>query len=472
MRRIAILVAALVAVLAPVVALVLPPIFGGIARSSLGNLEAGIGIGQVAGYDVELDVAFYDWDAGWFTSTASASLNAGLAGVRFFSAEAPVVVTLRHGPMLSGIPSGLGWASVELVLDESTVPALRELYEKPGVGPVAHFGLLLGLGGSATVGVEVPDFRVSRGDEFLEFGGFEAVAGVASDRIDFDAELDGLHVGSLADRYEVGQSALVARLYKDAHMPVLWLGDLLVDSAGLTMLQDHEGMEAGRFRVRVGTGVARDMFDARMQGEMSDVRVSRGDDGQYHLNDLTLDVGLQFGAGALVRLMRGVGFGMDLESALGALATADDLIRERLSLSVRRLAFSHEGRPASATLSVEYRGDDLPGYPDVGGLEGLIQNPARLPINANFDLAFHQDLPGGFLHSMGAPRREAAEFERVVLEMARSGVLEERGSNYGARVELADGLVRLNGEPLDRAIRGLGGSEAGEFLRLLVDELL
>ena len=76
------------------------------------------------------------------------------------------------------------------------------------------------------------------------------------------------------------------------------------------------------------------------------------------------------------------------------------------------------------------------------------------------------------LRSMGAPRREAAEFEGAILEMARYGVLEERGRNYGARVELADGSVRLNGEPLDRTIRRLGGSQAGELLRFLADDLL
>ena len=474
MRRVAILVSALVAILATVVALVLPPIFGSVARSALDDLDTRFHLGQIAGADVVLDAAFYDWDAGWFTSTASVAVNAGFGGVRVFSAESPVLVTLRHGPMLSGIPSGLGWASLELVLDEWSVPALREFYEETGVDVAARLGLLLGLGGGATIGFEVPDFRVNAGgDFFVDFGGLEAVADVASDRVDYDVTFGGLRFEDQpAGRGEVGQFAMSARLYKDPRMPVLWLGDLSVDGAGFTMSENQQDVEVGQFRVRVGAGIARDVFDARVEGEMSDLHVS-GYEGQYRLSDLVVDVGLQYGADTLARALRGVGSALDLENVLQTFSTVNALIRERLVLSVRRLSFSHEGLPASARLSVEYRGDELPSYLDIDDLARLMENPARLPINASFDVAFHQDLARGILRSLGAPRREAAELEGAIFEMARAGVLEERGGEYRARVEFADGMARLNGESLDRAIRGLGGrrSEAGAMLIALSEVL-
>ena len=130
--------------------------------------------------------------------------------IPFFSAEAPVVVTLRHGPMLSGTPSGLGWASLELVLDESTVPALREFYERTGVDPGAHLGLLLGLGGSATIGVDVTGFS----SQTWATSSWSSVDLRRSpmwpaSRIDFDGELGGLRFeGRRAERLEVGQAAL------------------------------------------------------------------------------------------------------------------------------------------------------------------------------------------------------------------------------------------------------------------------
>ena len=473
--------AVVVAVLAAVVVVVLPPVFGGIARSFLDDFDGRIPIGQAFGTDAELEVAFHDWDPGWFSSTAGLSLSGGFGGVGLFAAETPVVVTLRHGPLLSGVPSGLGWGRLEWVLDESTVPALRALYEETGAAPVAHLGLLLGFGSGARIGVDVSDFRLDAGDESYHFGGLEVVADVAGDRIDFDGKLGGLrfegedrapYTGELRPvELELGRTALMASLYKDPRMPVLWLGDLRLDGAGFTQRQDQVDSEYGRFRLRVGTGIARDMFDVRIESELSDVRVSREDTGHYQLDDLLGEVGLQFGAETLARLLPSVDSGMDLERALAALATADALIRERLVLA-SRLSFSHEGRSASTALAVEYRGDELPAYIDIGNFARVVQNPARLPIDANFDLAFHQELPRGLLDSMGTPGGDATELEEAILEMAQSGVLEERGSDYRVRFEFADGVARLNGETLDRVMRRLGGSEAGEFLRLLADELL
>ena len=292
--------AVVVAVLAAVVVVVLPPVFGGIARSFLDDFDGRIPIGQAFGTDAELEVAFHDWEPGWFSSTAGLSLSGGFGGVGLFAAETPVVVTLRHGPLLSGVPSGLGWGSLVWVLDESTVPVARDFYEETGLDAVARLGLLLGFGGGTVIGVDVSDFRFNppgshgRGD-FVHFGGLEAVADLASDGIDLGGDFGGLrwvdNSGYDGSEGEVGRIALMARLRKDSRRPVPWLGDLGIDGDGLTASVDGQDVEIGRFDWRFGTGVVDDRLDARMEGRVSDVRLPV-DDGQLRLDNLVADIGV------------------------------------------------------------------------------------------------------------------------------------------------------------------------------------
>ncbi len=480
MRLLGILVSALVAILSLVVAVVLPPIFGTVARSALDDLDRGIRVGQAFGTDAELAVLFDDWDAGWFSSTASIWVNAEFGGTGLFSAEVPVPVILRHGPMISGTPSGLGVGSIELVLDESSIPALRQFDELAGVEAFARLGLLLGFGGGARVGVDVPDFRFSsRGDTF-RFGGLEAVADLARDAINLEGEFGGLQVSENDNRADVGRVSLMANVYKDSRMPVLWLGDVQVDSAGFTVLGNGRLAEAGQIRVRLGTGISGDVFDARMEGDLSHVRIA-GEDGydegaMFSLEDLAADVGVEYGAHSLALLMdaiRSAGVPRGLGDALAMSDIAEVLLRERMLVRVDKLAFAHENRPALASLMFEFRGDELPDL-NIEQLSRLATNPARLPLSVDFNLAFEQDLPRGLVHSLGGGgSREARQLDGAIRDMVAEDVLQEDGDDYTLHAEFDEGELYLNGEPLDRVMRRLGGqrSDAGNMLRELVLEL-
>ena len=481
MRLIGILASALVAILSLIVAVVLPPIFGNVARSALDDLDRGVRVGQAFGTYAELNVLFDDWDAGWYSSTASMWLNAEFGGAGLFSAEVPVPVILRHGPMISGTPSGLGVGSIELVLDESSIPALRQFDELAGVEAFARLGLLLGFGGGARVGLDVPDFRFgSRGDTF-RFGGLEAVADLASDAIDLEGEFDGLQVREDDNRADVGRVSLMANVYKDSRMPALWLGDVQFDSAGFTALGNGQHAEAGQFHLRLGTGISGDVFDARVESELSHVRIAGengyGEGAVVSLEDLAADVGVEYGADAVAALMDAVSsFGVpeDMGDAMAMLGVAEALLRERVLVRVSRLSFAHENRPASASLMFEFRGDELPrSFTDISRLlrnpDRLPFSPADLPITANFDLAFHQDLPHALLLLAGAPLQGNGDervLEEGIRELARGGLFEDHGDEYAVRVEWDDGMLRLNGERIERVARQLasrGSEEAQEI---------
>ena len=478
MRLIGILVSALVAILSLVVAVVLPPVFGTVARSTLDDLDRGVRVAQAFGTDAELAVLFDDWDAGWFSSTASMWLRAEFGGVTLFSSEFPVPVTVRHGPMISGTPSGLGWASIELILDGSVHPDLQEFYEETGLDEVVRFGLLLGLGGSTRAGIDVPAFRVEEpdGDEWMDFRGIRANADLAADVLDFDGEFGGLRYGSQYARVEVGGIALAADMSRDSRMPMLWLGGVQADSDGFEILADDgRSAEMGDIRVHLDTEIIRGVLHASLQGDVSHLDFPVPDtngNAQLRLDGLGGGMALRYDADSLADFMELVQTG-SATSPEAVLRLAGSLVRERLFFSIERLSFSHEGRSAGASLEVEFRGDELPGL-DIERLSRLATNPARLPISVDFNLAFEQDLPRGLVRSLGGGgSREARQLDSAIQDLVAEDVLQEDGDDYTLRAEFDEGELYLNGEPLDRVMRQLGGqrSDAGRMLRELVLEL-
>ena len=462
-RRIGIILAALVAVLAVVVSMLLPPIIGAVARSLLDDIDRDVPIGQGFGPAADVYVAFDDWDAGWFSSTAYVSLDSsgreGEAGA--LSTPVPVPVTLRHGPVLAGTPSGLGWASIELVLDGSVHPLFGRMLQEWGVDDAAaHLGVLVGLGGSIKIGAELPpvqntpQYRTPRDrDRQFDFRGLEATAtlDLGGDSFDLVGEFGGLRIVEDRNRLDIGRINFAAGASKVSAFPGLWLSDAWIGGTGFTIREGDGGIEAEDFGLRVNTGIRGDAFDAALQGDVSQLLFDR-----VRLSDLAVEFSLQCAADALANLMRlavrmqdshtsDLGFAID--SGVAMATTVDSFLRERLTVGIDRLSFMHEDRSASATLAVEFRGDELPGYFDIKGLEEILANPAELPASADLDVAFHRDLPRGLASTVGPDAREVVD--SVLLNLVRMGVFEAHDDDYTMQVRYGNGTLDINGEQLD-----------------------
>ena len=142
--------------------LVLPPVFGARARALL---EPGLNaMGASLAPDAAFVVSFDDWDAGWFSSTATVSFEAifrtppAVAAVsndleETYRTTLPGVVTLYHGPVPLG---GFGWGSAEFVVDASAIPELHDFHAETGVAEVARLTALVGFLGNTTIGLSVP----------------------------------------------------------------------------------------------------------------------------------------------------------------------------------------------------------------------------------------------------------------------------------------------------------------------------
>ena len=443
MKRIAIVVVVLVVVLA----VLLPPLFGVRARSLMEDQLAAVGESP-APY-VKVEVSFDDWDVGWFSSRATVSLEV-TPDTRFpaldarleesFGTTLPKSVTLYHGPILIQPAPGLGWGSVEFVVDGSVVPELRDFEEATGVDYLGRFGVFLGFGGSLSMGMDMPEFGYATAepprDFEIDFGGLGAVAefGGGGKTLDFDGRFGGINATlSPSSQLAWGRTTWTGSARKDARIPNFWLGGARTEIA----------------RIMFSTGspaITYEVTDLRMEGDgviegdslvgtnLYEVREARIMD--VVLQDLVLDLEVRFGVDGLARLMDAayldsLGFEQQMERVT-------DLVGERIAFDIKRLGLTHEGRGALASLAIEFRGDELPDGFEIGPDTDFT---AMLPlVTANLDLSFHRELFGGL---------GFGQMDGMVRMLAREGIVLESGDDYTLHVGFESGGLTVNGDPFE-----------------------
>lgn len=443
MKRIAI--GAVVLVVAAAVAL--PPLFGARARSLMEDRLATVG--ESLPPSVTVEVSFDDWDVGWYSSTATVSfevafdtesLELEMEVVDSFGTTLPGVLTLRHGPIVTHPSPGLGWGSTEVVVDHSVVPELRELQEATGVDYLARLGVSVGFGGGLSMGADMPEFEYAEGEPPLsaeiDFGGLEAIAefGGGGETLDLEGRFGGVHATVMSSMQMAwGPTTWAGSARKFARVPDLWLG------GGKTEIA----------RVMLSTGGPEntyDVTDIRMEGESAvegdflvgtnvyEVREVRTMN--LVLQDLVVDLTVRYGVDGLARLMD-VAY-IDALDSEQQMAIVNDLVRERLAFDIDRLGLNHEGRGALASLSVEFRGDELPDGFEFGPNADFT---AMLPlVTADLDLSFHRELLGGL--GLG-------EMDPLVRMLAREGIVRESGDDYTLDVGFANGGLTVNGDPFE-----------------------
>lgn len=445
MKRIALVVVVLVLV----VAVALPPLFGARARSLIDTRLDSIGEGLAPYASVEMTVD--DWDVGWSSSTATVSIDVvftdraewPFAGVDLprLDTAVPELVTLHHGPIVIGPETGLGWGGIEFAIDAVMVPRLRGFLDATGVEHVARVGILVGFFGGTALDLEVPAFAYEARDNQIDFQGLEANASVGGDGeiMELSGELNGLGVKGASSQVAVDRVSGATRVDKagrDPRIPDLLLGGGWIEIAGVGVSGEAADVAVRDLRWQGDTRIEEDVFVMTNRYQAGQVNAM-----SLELDELVLELVMRFGVDGLARLME-TGYDVNTLDA-GALDPLKQLemvkvvLEDRFTIDIENLGFKHEGRTAAASLSFEFRGDDLP--------DGFEFDPADyaalLPLIAvNFDLAFHRDLWIGL---------RVDRMDALVRVLAREGILRETGDDYTLNVGFDNGAITVNGEPFE-----------------------
>ena len=444
MKRIAI--ALVVLVLAMAVAL--PPLFGARARSIMEDQLASVGE-SLAPY-AKAEVSFDDWNVGWYSSTATVSLDLTFDNESLeleedsFSTTFPESVTLYHGPILTRPSPGLGWGSVEFVVDASVVPELREFEEATGVGYLARGGVLVGFGGGLSFGMDMPEFEYATGDVSadgykIDFGGLEATAKFGGDgeTMDFDGRFGGVDasIANVLSSWQLhwGRTTWTTSARKDDRIPNLWLGG---GNTGVARVMFSTGggettYEVTDLLIEGDNVIEGDFLVGTNLYEMREVRIMN-----VTVQNLVVDLAVRYGVDGMARLMD-VAY-MESFDPERQMEMVTDLVRERIDFAIDKLGFTHEDRGALASLEIEFRGDELPDGFEIGPNADFT---AMLPlVTANLDLAFHRELLGGL---------GIGQMDGMVQMLARAGILRESGDDYALNVGFANGGLTVNGDPFE-----------------------
>ena len=438
-----------VVVVGLVVVAALPPLFGARARSLIEDELAAIGEAPAPYASVE--VTFDDWDVGWFSSTADASIAVALnreSGLPIrddqpsrFDTRMPEAVTLYHGPFLVGVSPGLGWGSIEFVVDSSVIPELREFHESTGVDRIARLGVSVGFG-STTIGMDMPAFLYAASglgyDEEIEFGGLEmhAVFRDAGERLEFDGKVSafGITVTVPASwSADMVQMRWESSARKDSRIAELWLGEGQFDLGHVMIVDRGESLfEVNDIHVEGGTKIDGDVFIATNLYEVRDAVITNS-----RLDELVAEVSMGYGVDTLRRLMDAA-YDLDAMRPQAQTELVNALIRERFNFDIDRLGFKHEDRAFLASLAIEFRGDELPDNFDI---DVASEYPALLSfVSANLEMAFHKELLSG----LGIDQMDS-----IMGVFAEMGIVRESGDDHTLNVGFERGVVSVNGEPLE-----------------------
>lgn len=423
--------------------LILPPVFGARARSLLepGLNAMGNSLAPHAHFVVSLD----DWDAGWFSSTATATFEAffrtppPLAAVsadldETYRTTLPGTVTLHHGPVPRG---GLGWGSAEFAVDASA-------NAETGAAEVARLTALAGFLGNTTIGLSVPPISTAGPNSGAQahFAGLTATLGLAPDgsRTVATGMLQGLSVTVPDDvTIEIGETTWAGHADTEPATG-LWLGDGSARLAKVVAsdIDTASDFEVDDVRIEGGTHIDGGEVVGALRATAVGLRV-----GEYQVHDLEVDITARGPVAAMASLA---------ERASGSLMRASGSLIEmpltrvipaavhghRATVRIDPMAFSYRDMPFRAALDVEYHGDRHAQEPVAPGFEGLARS-----TYAELELSLHKNL----LDALGVD-----VVAKLLPAMARLELVREAGDEYRVRATYRDGRLLIDGKPVDVAL--------------------
>ena len=437
---------ALAAAILLIAALALPPVVGARARS---QLEPGLNaMGDSLAPEATFAVAFDDWDAGWFSSTATVTFKAvfrtppPVAAVsadldETYRTTLPGVATLYHGPVPLGGLGGLGWGSAEFVVGAAAIPELQDFHAETGVDEVARLTALVGFLGTTTIGLAMPSISAAEPNSGTQvhFDGLGATLSLAQDgsRTASTGTLQGLSATVPDDlTFEIGETTWAGRAHKE-QATGLWLGDWSGRLATVVASNDDtsSGFKVDGVEIESGTHIDGDEVVGALRATAAGLRI-RG----VQLDDLEIDITATGPVAAMDSLAERAS-----DSPIEMQLTAEmlDAIRgHRATLHIDPLAFNYRDMLLRAMLDVEYHGDQHAEEPVVSNLAVLTRS-----TSAELDLSLHKNL----LDAIGID-----VVADLLPAMARLELVRESGDAYQVHATYRDGELLFDGQPVDLAL--------------------
>ena len=442
MKRIVVVVVA-VAVLATVI---LPPVFGARARALMEERLSEVTSLLAQGF--ELDVAFGDWEAGWFSSTATVALSARLPGQGElanavpdlpdeFSVTLPDAVTLIHGPiMLSSFSAG--WGGIWFEIDESVVDELQAFQNELGIDYLARLAVLVGFFTDTTIRLDMPAFEYlgdSLGNRIeLSFGGLETTATFDRKSLGLDGGTPRFSVGWPDGRIVVDKASWAGDLGYDDRLPNVPLGGANTEVARILFdSRDAERIDLHGFDMGYETSLDGDHLISANRTRLRRLGIA-----DFQFDDIRLDATARLNAAAFAQLMNPFEDLAIQDIEVRQIAALESLAKTRVWITMDPVDFSHKGLPASASLALEYKGDELPA--NFALVETTDTALFLSVLDAQLDVSIHRDL----LTTLGQD-----ELDALVRVLIQEGIVREDGDTRSLDVDFKDKVLLVNGKPFE-----------------------
>lgn len=399
-------------------AALLPTLSGAIARNRIEAELARVSESLIPLATVRIETG--EWRSSWLSSEADLHLDVASGQalppafeMQPFSATLPGAIKVRHGPVLTGDASGIGWANVAFEIVPSAAPALARAMLDPADEQIIGAAMTLHFLGSTRYRLRIAALDLSRAG----LTDTPVLAGPATMAL----HLRGGELGKTPLHSLSGESSFaLARLEADP----LHMHGLHVDARSR---KDGEDIVASN------------------ETQLDSLRI-----GDRELRDLRIDWSSRVNAEAIARYLEFIASQADAEVPPTMEHLAQELmplLGARARYGIDHLSLTYQGMPASAKLAAEYRGDLLPAE----RFEALAEMPAgpdaivRTAIDAlsaTLDLSVHAGI-------LALP--ETRPLAAFVGGFVEKGYIREEGEHLVLSMELRDGaVVAANGETLYR----------------------
>jgi uncharacterized protein YdgA (DUF945 family) len=408
------------------------------------------------------------YERGWFHTQAvidlalrpayaeqlALALPAG-AGQAPLEGHLPIALSIAHGPIAAMNGVHFGWSTLVARADHAA-PQIAALEQQLGVPYLFEFRSRTGFLGATSFEGEVPKFEAPVEAGAVRFSGASFAGTTRGSHLETDGHVDTIELSMPSGNAAL--HGLRAAIDADVLAPSVMLGTTGVEIDGVSVTNPLVGaamFDAGK--IKLASNITLDA-----SGQRVDMSTSY-DIASMKMGDLELadaSVGLAF---------RNV----ELSALQAYQAAAQEVIRTQnpslLQSAVMRLIASRptfalepvhvlvDGEPFEARLELtpndRVAADSLP-LSDPRELAGIVDGNAQIDISRRLAERVAQQalrMQYGFDPSLSPEQREqmiAAQSGAMLLMLAGQGIIETSGTGYRAKVELANGELRLNGRPI------------------------
>jgi uncharacterized protein YdgA (DUF945 family) len=450
-----------------IVLLALPRVVGSMTEARVRERVAAIDASGSVSAEVK------SFERGWFTSTARIELtlvpgapfaaNAAAANPLLGTAPLPIAIVFAHGPIavLDGVH--FGWSKLVARLDPQG-PGVAELEQTLGVPYVFEFRGRTSYRGDMTFDADAPPFQLPIDEALLAFSGATLDGSFARGQLAARARLDSVELTSPTGTFTVETlSASAANELRSRYV-----------------LPGTAGFSIGRVVVGDAFGGAMPIFEANDLRVVSDTTL----DAAGALLDMRIDYALgsariaesELAAAALGIALRNVdvaaleAYAAAVDGAgAGALGPADVLaalgpqleraLRVGPSLTLDPIRFRFDDEPFEGRIALAANPAHMPPAGPLAVdnpllLLGLLETDADVRLSKALaqkiaTLVARQQLGGdGELPEEQLEYMAEAQSGLMLTLLVGQGVLVEDGDGYRSSLELTDGALTLNGNPL------------------------